>query len=82
VLNFFGSSLDRRREKSVGSMRGRTSPEESVRVNKTFKRDIFAQNPLERHSRSNDAKFTLRAAKRFLHDKFIFFGLERARRIN
>jgi hypothetical protein len=82
VLNLFGSSLDRRREEPVGSVHGRAGPEESVRVNETLKRDIFAQNPLERASRSNDSKFTLQASKRFLYDELVFFGLERARRID
>jgi hypothetical protein len=82
VLNLFGSSLDRRREKSVGSVHGWAGPEESVRVNETLNPDIFAQNPLQRASRSNDAKFALQAAKRFLYDELVFFGFERACRID
>jgi hypothetical protein len=82
VLNLFGSSLDRRREEPVGSVHGWAGPEESVRVNETLKPDIFAQNPLERASRSNDSKFTLQASKRFLHNELVFFGLERAGRID
>jgi hypothetical protein len=82
VLNLFGSSLDRRREEPVGSVHGWAGPEESVRVNETLKRDTFAQNLLERASRSNEMKFALQASKRFLHDEFVFFGLERASRID
>jgi len=53
---------------------GWAGPEEPVRVNEALKRGIFAQNSLERASRSNDAKFALQASKRFLYDELIFFG--------
>ena len=82
VLNLFGSSLDRRSEESVGSLRGGAGPEESVRTNEIFDSDAFAQNSLERASRRDDAECSLRAAKRFIHDELVFFGLERTRRID
>jgi hypothetical protein len=82
VLNLFGSSLDRRREKSVGSVHGWARSEELIRVNETLNPDIFAQNPLQSASRSNDLKFAMHASKRFLYDELIFFGLERTRRID
>ena len=78
VLNLFGIVFNRRREEPVGPVRGCAGPEEAVRVDETLRRDAFAQNSLQRASRSDDAKFTLRAAKCIVHDEFVFFRLERA----
>src|SRR6266568_3516837 len=82
VLNLFGSSLDCRREESVGSVRGRPGPEKSLCADKAFDRNVLSKNPLERVSQRDDPECVWRAAKRFAHDELVFFRLERARRID
>ena len=82
VLKILACGFDRRREESVGPERRRAGPEKSVRVDKTLDRDAVSQNPVEGASRADNAKFTMRASKNLVYDKFVFFRLERARRIN
>ena len=82
VLKILACGFDCRREESVGTVLRGARPEKSIRVNEALDRDAVSQNPQERASRTDYTKFAMRASKRFVYDKFVFFRLQRARRID
>src|SRR3981189_3223346 len=82
VLKTLGLAFNCRREETVSSMSSSAGPEKTVWVDETRLRYSFLKYPLKRATRSDDAKLTLAAAKRFFDDEFIFFRLERAGGVN
>jgi len=82
VLDVFGRDFNCRREESVGSVHRSIRPEKTVSVNEAFWGYTLPQNPMERVAWCDDIKLTLRSAKRLVHDKLVFFRLERACGVN
>ena len=82
VLLLFGHVFNCCRKETVSSMSSSAGSEKTVWVDETRLRYSFLKYPLKRATRSDDAKLTLPAAKRFFDDKFIFFRLDRAGGVN